>query len=1170
MKEKEGILPISLPASLRTKPGSIDTDPAERLRYNYSFILTRLNQMYKIYTRPLRVYNLRIKKLLLIMKLTTIILVTCLLHVSAATFSQKLTLKRKEITLNKVFNEIRKQTGYDVILSGNILSGDQVVQTDFVNTPLSDVMEALTKGRNLSFTIENNSVVIKTKGNGFIERTIQALENIDLSGRITDENKRPLPGVTIKIKGTNRSTMTTEKGDFLLKNVDEKAILVISSIGMETQEIRLRPGQTSLDVVMKMSENELEQVTINTGIFKKADKSFTGASTTVTLKELKDFGNRNLITSLRNIDPSFNILESNAFGSNPNRLPDIQIRGGGNIPNVNQTQTDAQRLNTPLIILDGFQSSLQKLLDINENMVESITLLKDAAATAIYGSRGANGVVVITTRSPRAGKLRVSFGSNLNVEAPDLSGYSLLKAREKLDLELKAGYYGSERADDNLVLNRYYYHFLNEVNKGVETDWMALPLRSGIGQRHNLRLEGGDQSFRYSASAQLNDIQGVMKQSFRKTFNGEITLAYIYKNIRFRNNLQVQQGKTSESPYGTFSEYARMNPYWRAYDDNGKVVKELGYTGNSDYQLYWRRLPTNPLYNASLNTFDKSSTNELINNTSVDWTIIKDLVLRAQLGLTKRTTQADAFRPADHTAFAAYDVDNVFRKGDYKYGITNSFNYDGSLNLNFSRMIADEHLLTAGLDYNMRQQQASGYNFYIEGFPNNNFDFPSMGLQFTKDKKPDGLESLVRSVGFTGNVNYIYSDRYFADISFRLDGSSQFGTNKRLAPFWSTGIGWNLHSEDFLKDNKTINRLKIRGSLGTTGSQNFDAYQALSTYTYYTDRRYFNFMGAYLMGLGNPNLQWQQAMKYNVGADAEFLDRRIKMNADFYYEKTNQVVSSVNLPTANGFPYYIDNIGSMRNKGFEFKATGFLITNPEKFTWSITAAVLQNRNKVLSTSQALKDAQKVILEGTGSPGTLYIDGYSSSTIWVVPSLGIDPSTGKEMYIGKDGIPTYTWKASDVQPVGTTEPTVYGNFSTMLRYKDFSLNASFRYNIGGQQYNETLVNKVETSDYKYNVDTRVYVGRWQQPGDIAAFKGLLVTTPTYKTSRFVQNDKTLVCQNISFQYNLRNPELLKRMGLEVINFSANMADPLYLSSIRRERGTTYPFSRQFSFSINATF
>lgn len=1104
------------------------------------------------------------------LKLTFIILTTVILQVSAAGYAQ-ITLKEKGAPLERIIQSIRKQTGYDFFYNANMLSKADPVTINVKNASVKEVLDLCFAGQSLTYRIEQNTIIVQNaRAQQLSTRAVVFL------GKVVDKNNKAIAGASIRIKGmVGRPVASGADGTFRIVLQSENDVLQISYIGFKTQEVKYLasfPAGSFRIIVLEEDERFMNEVVIvNTGMFKKADKSFTGASTTVTFKELKEFGNRNLITSLRNIDPSFNIIESNAFGSNPNRLPDIQIRGGGNIPNVNQTQEEAQALNTPLIILDGFQSTLQKLLDINENLVESITLLKDAAATAMYGSRGANGVIVITTRAPRPGKLRLSFGSNLNIEAPDLTDYTLLKAREKLDLEWKAGYYNNARAESDLPLKRYYNFLLNEVNRGVETDWMALPLRSAVGQRHNLSLEGGDQSFRYSASAQLNDIQGVMKESFRRTFNGQITLAYIYRNVRFRNNLQVQQGKSQESPYGTFSEYTRMNPYWRAYDDNGNVIKQLGYPGSFDYTGYWNTgLPTNPLYNATLNTFDKTEVNELINNSSVEWTLWKDLLVRAQLGLTKGTNQTDAFRPADHTAFANYATDDVFRKGDYRYGVLNRFSYDGSINLNYSKAITAKHVLTAGLDYNIRQNQSSLYNFVAEGFPNANFDFITMGLQYAKDGKPTGSEGLTRAVGFTSNVNYIFDDRYFMDATLRFDGASQFGSNKRFAPFWSTGLGWNIHNEAFFKDNKIVNRLKLRGSAGITGSQNFNAYQALSTYSYYTDQRYFNWMGAYLLGLGNPDLQWQQALKYNVGTDAEFLNRRLKLNADFYYETTNHLVSAVNLPASNGFPSYIDNIGRMRNRGFEIKATGFLIANPGKFSWSVSGSLFQNKNKVLETSQALKDAQKATLNGTTTPGTIYMEGYSSKAIWVVPSIGIDPSTGKELYLGSDGLPTYTWKASDIRSVGTTEPTLYGNFSTMLRYKDFSLNASFRYTTGSQQYNQTLVEKVETGNYKYNVDSRVYDSRWQQPGDIAAFKGLLVTTPTYKTSRFVQDDNTLVCQNINLQYNLRNPRLLKKMGMEVLNFSVDMADPMYLSSIRRERGTGYPFSRQFSFSINATF
>lgn len=1130
--------------------------------------------MYKIYITRKYINPLGIPtRLLLAMKLTLLFLLVGMIHASASSFGQTLTIKSGKISYKQLFREVQKQTGYDVLLHSTHFDLDKKIKVQFYNKPLMEALDWIKENEHINYQVDKKSIIFRFSENK-VDPVIGEYEadQTQIIGKVVDEQGNVIEGASIKLKSdVTKGTLSQKDGSFNLPITALNEVLVVSYIGYESKEVKASLDRDKMVIRLIRKEAKVEEVVITTGIFKKEDKSFTGASTTVTAKELRDFGNRNLITSLRNVDPSFNIIESNTFGSNPNRLPEIQMRGSSSIPNIGELQDQTRvGLNTPLIILDGFESSLQKLYDMNENEVESITLLKDAAATAIYGSRGSNGVVVITTRPPKMGKLRLNYRADVNLEMPDLSDYSLLNAKDKLDLEWKANYYNHANTEIDFPLKKYYSYLLNEVNRGVETDWMALPLRTGIGQRHNLRVEGGDQSLRYSASAQVNNIAGVMKGSSRNTINGNISLAYTYNNLRFRNNLQISQGKSNESPYGTFSEYARMNPYWRAFDENGNVLKVLGDPGNMDYQYYWNTLPVNPLFNANLNTFEKSETSELVNNTAVEWNIIDELTLRAQLGIIKGNVQYDKFRPAEHTAFANYSADDVFRKGDYAYSIDNNFRYDGSLNLAYSKVFSQVHQITGGVDFNVRQSKLSRYNFLAEGFPNSDFDFISMALQYSENGKPSGSESLSRAVGLTGNISYVYADRYFSDFSVRIDGSSQFGAKTKMAPFWSAGLGWNVHNEKFLIGNPYINRLKIRGSTGITGSQNFNAYQALSTYGYYTDQRYFNWMGSYLLGLGNEDLKWQQAMKYNVGMDAEFLQRRLKLTTDFYLETTEDLVSSINLPASSGFASYIENIGRMQNKGFEIKATGLILANPEKYTWSVTVAVLGNRNKVIETSKALKDAQSIILNGTTDPGVLYMEGYSSNDIWVVPSLGIDPSTGKELYLGADGLPTYTWDAANIKSVGTTDPLLFGNFSSMFRYKDFAINASFRYRFGGQQYNSTLVNKVESGNYKYNVDSRVYDDRWQQPGDMAAFKGLLVTSPTYKTSRFVQDENTLVCNNISLQYDLRAENVLRKLRLQAINFSANMAEPFYMSSIRRERGTSYPFSRQLSFTVNATF
>lgn len=1092
---------------------------------------------------------------------TILILIICLQTIAAT--AQKINLNLKHASLKEIFGKLEAQTGLSFMWDEHVLKISSPQDVQISNATLPEAMNIVMSNQPLTYRIVNKMVVINVKTSAPLQTVLQ-----EISGYVRDEAGLAIPFATVRVKGVNTGAVSSPDGSFKLVVRAFPATLQVTCQGYAPREVKVT-GPGTLNIALGKSQQQINEVVVTTGIFNRKKESFTGAVTTVTAEQLATFGNRNLITSLRNIDPSFNIVESNTFGSNPNRMPEIQIRGNSSLPNVNQLQDETRvGMNTPLVILDGFESSLQKLLDINQNEVASITMLKDASATAIYGSRGANGVIVITTRAPQPGKLRLSYRGDINVEMPDLTAYHILNAREKLDLEYKVGLYDNARAENDVPLKQYYNYLMSEVNRGVETDWLSKPVRSGIGQRHNVRMEGGDNAFRYSISAQVNDIQGVMKGSSRRTFNGTIKLSYYYKNIRFTNNLLIGLGESSESPYGSFSDYVKMNPYWAPYDENGRVIKLLGNPGSNIYTNRWSTLPTNPLYDATLNTFQKYKTTDITNNLSVEWQIVPDLLLRARLGLTKVSADSDYFRPADHTAFAT--TEDILRRGSYQYGVSKAFRYDASVNLSYTRQLG-AHAIFAGLDYNIRESQFSGYSFLAEGFTNPKFDFISMALQYAQGGKPGGAESLTRSVGVTGGVNYTYDERYFMDFSLRSDGASQFGRLNRFAPFWSAGLGWNLHKEAMFKQLTFINRLKLRGSLGVTGSQNFTAYQALSTYGYYTDDRYYSWTGAYLMGLGNESLKWQQKMNYDVGLEADLFNRRLNLIADYYIETTNGLISSVDLPASSGFPNYIENIGKLENRGIEVKATAFIVRNLKKgLTWSVSGALIHNRNKILMISEALKTAQKSSENATGAvPGMLYKEGYSTNTIWVVPSLGIDPSTGKELYLNRNGEPTYIWNSLDLRASGVSEPAYFGSFSTLVRYRNFTMNLSFGYRFGGQLYNQTLISKVENADYRYNVDSRVYDNRWQQPGDNAAFKGLLVTAATNRTSRFVQDERTLTMQNANFQYDVKS-SFAKKLKMEALSFSANMADLFYLSTVRRERGTTYPFSRQMSLTVNALF
>lgn len=1104
----------------------------------------------------------------------TILVFLFVLYHLAFLFAQtdpKVSVDFKNEPVADALREIERQTGMNFTYNAEHLKNIPPITITAKDMDLRILLSFIFNNQGLACKFENSNIILKP-----YEK--QEATAIGYFGTVKDDTGEPLPGVSIHLKtNTKIGTTTGDDGKFHLAlpmsyKDKENTVVVFSFIGFETKTMTLDELKGIQTITLKMSAMELGDVVV-TGIFKKTASNFTGAAATVTAQELLQNGNRNLIQSLANIDPTINLIENNLYGSNPNRLPELQIRGNSSVPNINELQDETRvGINTPLIVLDGFETTLKKLYDLNENEVESLTILKDASATSIYGSRGANGVIVITTKAPNMGKLRVTYKSDINIEAPDLTEYSVLNASNKLALEKRVGLYTTPRAENQWPLSRYYNYLLNEVNNGVDTYWLSIPLRVSVGHKQNIRVEGGDKSFRYSASAQYADTEGAMKGSYRKNFNGTINLSYILNSVKFSNSLIIGLGNSQESPYGNFSQYVSMNPYWRAYDEDGNVLKYLGKDSFNDYVYKWgSSAPTNPLYNATLKGFDRANSFDITNNFSLEWKVFEGLTLKAKLGLYMSNAESDLFKPGDHTDFASYSETDLFRKGSYNYGVAKSDKIDGSINASYNKTFG-KHQIYAGADINLRDNNNVTYGFEAEGFNNEDFDFIAMALQYAQNSKPSGSESVVRSVGLTANVNYTYNDKYYVDASYRNDGSSQFGSNKRFAPFWSFGAGWNLHKEKFFEGIDQVNYLKIRASLGTTGSQNFNAYQALSTYQYFSDDRYFNWIGAQLLGLGNRDLQWQQKFNKNIGLEAKLFDSRLSITADFYNEKTKDLISSISSPASNGFTSYVENAGEMKNRGFELKVNAAIIRQPKDgLFWNVTVGAIKNRNEIISVSQALLDAQKEIEEAkVATPSTLYKPGYSSNTLWVVRSAGIDPSNGKEVYIDRYGNPTYIWDARDIVAFHNTEPVMQGVISTFVKYKGISLNASFGYKFGGYAYNQTLINKVENANYAYNVDSRVYYGRWNKAGDIASFKGLDVTATTYKTSRFVQKENMFKCQNLTLQYELKKPKIAKTTFFENILFSASTSDLFYLSSIKRERGLNYPYSRQFNFSINITF
>ena len=1107
--------------------------------------------------------------------------------------AQKITVRIDSGTLDNAFRQIIKQSDVQLVYNTDVASRIPCKAVEFENADVSEILSGLLAGTPLAFRVENGIFIINEKQP---ERALpQEVEELRITGTVKDNLGHVLPGVTVLVKGTMIGVATDVDGKYELSVPAGNHVLLFSMVGMETQEVKVGT-RTEINVVMKEDATELEDVVV-TGYFNQAKNSFTGAARTITAEELQTGSNQNILTALQNIDPSFVKVENNLLGSNPNAIPEFQIRGTGSISGMRDEYSGNP--NMPVFIVDGFETTAEKVFDMDPYRVASITLLKDAAATAIYGSRASNGVVVITTNAPASGKMAISYNGDVTFYMADLSDYNLCNPEEKLQLEVLAGlydidkksYYTQDRWSDNVWLEEAYNSRLKNIREGVNTYWLNKPLNKvTLAHKHSLRLDGGNDYIRYAMEVNYNNTPGVMKKSGRERLGLGLELQYIYKNFTFRNQLTYSRVKAENSPYGSFSEYTMLNPYVKYKDEDGNLI----YMVEEDdrWQPNAREKMYNPLYNATLDVVDESRYNDLTNLFGVDWQIIEGLRLKGTFSFTLQNTSADVFKPANHTDFADYEGDDFDRRGSYTASRGDVFNYDVSLVLSYFWQ-QRKHVINANLGWNLQQNQTKEFTVTAEGFPNDRLDYISFATQYEEYGAPSGDEYTSRLVGFLGNLNYSWDERFLFDFSFREDASSQFGADKRWAPFWSVGLGWNLHHEKFMENLGWVQQFKIRGSYGLTGGQNYDPYQALTTYQYMTNERYHYAVGAAVMAMGNEDLAWQRTWQQNYGVDLTLWDERIEFSADYYIKTSKDVLTDVTLPPSLGFQSYMDNLGEVENRGYELDLRLTLLKNPShSLYWSVNATAIHNTNKLLKISNALKayneeqdseiSTQPEDLEygeempDVTQPRVRYIEGASMNSIWVNKSLGIDPATGNEIFVAADGGLTSEWSSANYVIGGCTDPKLEGTLGTNFTWKGLTLNMTFRYRLGGQMYNQTLVDKVQDVDPRYNVDKRALEERWQKPGDkvcFAAFSqdmnGINLEHRTRPTSRFVEdyNYLELATLNIGYEF---GTEKLKKVGIKRLKAMFYMNDVFHASSVKQERGIDYPFARNFSIGLQVRF
>lgn len=1002
-----------------------------------------------------------------------------------------------------------------------------------------------------------------------------------ITGVVLDEENLPLIGATITVKRDGESdiyTVTDTEGRFSFAANGNETTLVASYIGYSVKNIAVQANKHKYVFHLTPDMQKLNEVVV-TGIFNRKKEGFTGSAVTIKGDDLKKFSTTNVAKALSAVAPGLRLTENIDMGSNPNGIPKMSLRGQANMDFASTSQNDILSVqgeyetypNQPLIIFDGFEISAQKFADLDPERVASVTLLKDAAATAIYGSRASNGVIVVESRTPQAGKLWVSYGGELRVETPDLTGYNLMNASEKLDAEWRSGMYTSGGLrPEKLML---YQRKLRAVKQGVDTYWLDKPLRTSYQQRHTLTLEGGDESLRYSLYAGFNTSPGVMKDSKRDVFTGNFNLQYRFKKFLLKNSLSIDSSTGKESPWGSFHDYTMLNPYLKAYNEDGSIPKYLDDFSAVSIEAGAERY-SNPMYNTTFNSKNSNSNLGITELFSAEFTPNDDWRIVGNFSISKNTGHSDRFRPAQHTAFD--EIGDPAYRGDYARTQSSATKWSGDLTVSYDKLLNDTHYITGNTRFSLQENTSESYSALVTGFPNDNMDEILFGRRYSE--KMEGMENTSRLVGWVLAAGYSYKYKYSADFNIRLDGSSQFGTDNRWAPFWSVGLRWDAKKENFLKNADWLSDLVFRATYGTTGSQGMDPYQAHLYYSYANLLKPYyssDATGSEIMAMPNEDLKWQDTHNLNLGVEMGFLNGRITARAEYYQKRTNNLVTTITLAPSLGFSSFPANLGELENKGMEFSLSFIPYQNRAKQAyWTVTVNGSHNVDKLVKISEAMKIMNEKNMTGLkDTPLPRYEEGRSLNCIWVVPSLGIDPATGQEILLKRNGKMTGVWDAVDAVPVANTEPDWQGFINSSFTYKGWGADVSFSYRFGGQVYNQTLVDRVENAKLMYNADKRVADLRWQKPGDQARFKTLSYNAAdTQATSRFIMDENVFQWSSLSLHYRMdpQNAPFIRQFGLSSAKVAFNMEDIFYLSTVKRERGLDYPFSRRFSVSLNLTF
>lgn len=1033
-------------------------------------------------------------KFLPAMKLTAVILLAASLQVTARGFGQKIDISEKNVPISKVFADIKRQTGCMFVYTESILGNAKVVSVDLRQATLEEVLLACFRDQPFSYSIIEKTIVVKPKEN-FAIQGISAIDTIPppaeivIRGKVTDSLGRPLRGTSVGVKGLHKGTMTDGDGNFVIGVKNDRSVIIFSIIGYGPRELVIGK-QRSVTIVLNEASVDLNDVVV-TGYQTRSKKLNAGSTATVNIQTVSVQPVASFDQMLQGQAPGLNVKTGSG---QPGRPSDIVIRGKGSI----NGSTD------PLYIVDGVQLEAKDFESVNPADFETVNILKDGASTSLYGSRGANGVIVITTRKGREGKMVVSYDNQFGFSQLPPSKLKVMNTQQKVDFEV------------NVAGNPYGWTPAQADSlKHIDFDWQGALFKTAPMQQHQLAISGGNAGTRYFSSFSYLDQDGILIHTGLRRYTGRFNIEHTENNFKFGTNIaggwskQIAENEGNQGTTNPLNNFLWALPYEKPYTATGQYAISIQGPG------IW----TNPVEDINTN-LGHSYYTKAFGNGFLEYKVpqVDGLTLRTNIGgdysqfedfqiVNNGTQSATQNGSNSGPQYAQGDLEQKFTK-QFRSTITNSILYRHLLGAD------NQHNLSVGLYNETVRAQGSGFGYkafgllgpfknaagLVAGTTTNGYIPVITNVPFSPD---NGI------VSFFSIVDYSYKSKLILGGSLRRDGSSRLSKENRWVNSGGVSAAYILSEENFLKHNKTINFLKVKASYGTVGNQD-----GIGDFPYLQQYSSGTFGGGSSLNLstfGNQHLKWETRSTFNTGVELTLLDKRITTTVEFYNSITNKLFFNLTTPATSGGPgSVLGNAGSMRNRGFE-ASLDLAIIRGKLFDWNITANYSVNRNTVLSLPQGQQFQlynQFQILQ-VGKPlNSFYLDRF----------IGVDPKNGSSIYLKADGkTTTETYDPNDRVTLSTSDAPSNGGITSNVRYGNFHLSVNWVYSFGNSVYNYARTN-IEYPGYATAGFSRNAVNAWTTAGQITNFPSM--SDPfQYNTTRFLENDNFWRLRNVMLSYNL---------------------------------------------------